>query len=287
MELSIIFILLFAALCHASWNGIIKSTPDADKQIVSILVNSAGAVFFASLYFFIPDVYGNVFENTDLVIVAIISALIHSIYWIVLPIMYKHMDISQSYPIARGLPPILLAIVSFYLVDDKLTFLGALGVVIASTGVILNAVPKRGNKFNPTNILPAFAVGLIITTYTVVDGYGMRNAPHPFQFLALYGGFELMLAIIILSYKKTKQPLNIVGNGKLIFVGAILNALAYGLVLWTMATVQLAYVSAIREVSTIFAVLIGVLIFKEKTGIKRFVFAGITVLGCVMIGIWG
>ena len=281
-------ILMFAALCHASWNGIVKSVDNSDKMIVSVLINSGvPALFFIIAPLLLPDGFISLFNSYDIILIAFLSALVHSVYWILLPEMYKIMDMSQAYPIARGVSPILVALVAFYVVDDELPFWGIVGVALASLGVLLNAFPKRGQPFYFRAILPALFVGVLITTYTVIDGYGVRLTEEPLRFFALYGFWKVIFATIILILQKNKVKLTFKNNYKMITIGAVLNGMAYGLVLWMLIIIPFAYVSALREISSIFAVLIGILVFKERAGFKRVVFATITIIGCVIIAVGG
>jgi drug/metabolite transporter (DMT)-like permease len=56
--------------------------------------------------------------------------------------------------------------------------------------------------------------------------------------------------------------------------------LGYGLVVWAMTQAPIALVSAVRETSVIFAVLIGVAVFKERLTPTR-----VTAIALVMTGI--
>ena len=283
-----IFILIIGAICHASWNGIVKFVDDNDKRSVSILINSGVSIgMFLGSTFFLKDGFLSVFTRIDMILVALLSGFTHLLYWITLPQMYKKMDMSQAYPIARGVSPILVAVMAFYTVGDSLPFWGIVGVLIASFGVLLNAFPKRGSTFDVKTIFPAVLVGVIIASYTVIDGYGMRMSEEPLQFVVLYGLVETILAMILLLREKKNKSLNLKANAKLIVIGSLLNGLAYGLVLWMMVVVPFAYVSSIREMSAIFAVLIGIIVFREKAGLKRFLFALITVIGCIIIALGG
>ena len=59
----------------------------------------------------------------------------------------------------------------------------------------------------------------------------------------------------------------------------LLAPLAYGLVVWCMQYLPIAYASAIRETSIIFATLIGFVILKEKEANNRIIPAIFVVIG--------
>ena len=75
-------------------------------------------------------------------------------------------------------------------------------------------------------------------------------------------------------------------NTKIISWGipaGILAILSYGIVIWAMKHIEIAYVSSLRETSIVIATLIGFLLLREKQAKKRiipaiFVLCGITIL---------
>ena len=75
-------------------------------------------------------------------------------------------------------------------------------------------------------------------------------------------------------------------NKNLIFTGmafGVLAPLAYGLAVWCMQFLPIAYVSSMREISIIFATLIGALLLKEKTASKRVLPSIFVVIGISLI----
>ena len=90
---------------------------------------------------------------------------------------------------------------------------------------------------------------------------------------------------LVVSFFFKNNGLRVV-NKELIFTGisfGILAPLAYGLAVWCMQYLPIAYVSSMRETSIIFATVIGLIILKEKTASKRilpsiFVVIGISLL---------
>jgi drug/metabolite transporter (DMT)-like permease len=64
-----------------------------------------------------------------------------------------------------------------------------------------------------------------------------------------------------------------------------LSLLAYGIVLWAQSRAPLAEVAAIREVSVVFAALIGMLFLKEQFGPRRVAAAVVIAAGVVLISV--
>ena len=63
----------------------------------------------------------------------------------------------------------------------------------------------------------------------------------------------------------------------------VLAILSYGLVVWSMQYIEIAYVSSIRESSIIFATAIGFLILKEKQAKNRLIPSCLIVLGIAIL----
>jgi drug/metabolite transporter (DMT)-like permease len=63
----------------------------------------------------------------------------------------------------------------------------------------------------------------------------------------------------------------------------ILAPFAYGLVVWSMQYLPIAYASAIRETSIVFATLLGFLILREKEAKTRILPATCVVVGISML----
>tara|TARA_A100001234_G_scaffold159472_1_gene140854 strand:+ start:249 stop:560 length:312 start_codon:yes stop_codon:yes gene_type:complete len=63
----------------------------------------------------------------------------------------------------------------------------------------------------------------------------------------------------------------------------VLAILGYGLVVWSMQFIEIAYVSSIREISIVLATIISLYILKEKDALKRIVPSIIIVSGVTIL----
>ena len=66
-----------------------------------------------------------------------------------------------------------------------------------------------------------------------------------------------------------------------------MSALAYALVLYAMSLNAMAYVSALRETSVLFAALIGIIAMKEPLGLRRILAAGAITVGIIVMQVAG
>ena len=268
-------LLLIAALSHALCHSILKY----NKNPLGIL----GITSIFEIIVFTPFVLTVPFPTPYIWILIITSALLHGFYRLLVIFSYKYGDLSFIYPIARGSSSLLLAIISLIYLTDKISLWGFIAIIIVCMGLFLISYSDR-LKFN----FSAFGLGVLtaimITTYTLVDGIGVRHSSNPYSFLywmLLLNGTPALIA----SFFFKNNGLRIV-NKNLVLTGVafgILAPLAYGLAVWCMQFLPIAYVSSIREISIIFATLIGLILLKEKTASKRiipsiFIVMGISIL---------
>jgi len=195
------------------------------------------------------------------------SAVLHTLYNLVLVAAYDEGDFSQTYPIARGTAPPLVAIVAAIAVGEELTAPRIAGLLCLSAGLfVLAAGPRR-----PRAIGLALLTGVAIAAYTVVDGVGVRHSGTPLGYatwLFLASGFATALVVRARSSR--------VAPTARATLAALFAMVAYGLVLWAQTHGKLAVVAGLRETSVVFAALIGAVAFHEPMGLRR-VFASVLV----------
>ena len=268
-------LLLIAALSHALCHSILKY----NKNPLGIL----GITSIFEIIIFTPLVLTVPFPTPYIWILIITSALLHGFYRLLVIFSYNYGDLSFIYPIARGSSSLLLAIISLIYLTDKISLWGFIAIMIVCMGLFLISYSDR-LKFNYSAFGLGVLTAIMITTYTLVDGIGVRHSSNPYSFLywmLLLNGTPALIA----SFFFKNNGLRIV-NKNLVLTGVafgILAPLAYGLAVWCMQFLPIAYVSSIREISIIFAALIGLILLKEKTAYKRiipsiFVVIGISIL---------
>ena len=268
-------LLLIAALSHALCHSILKY----NKNPLGIL----GITSIFEIIIFTPLVLTVPFPTPYIWILIITSALLHGFYRLLVIFSYNYGDLSFIYPIARGSSSLLLAIISLIYLTDKISLWGFIAIIIVCMGLFLISYSDR-LKFNYSAFGLGFLTAIMITTYTLVDGIGVRHSSNPYSFLywmLLLNGTPALIA----SFFFKNNGLRIV-NKNLVLTGVafgILAPLAYGLAVWCMQFLPIAYVSSMREISIIFATLIGLILLKEKTASKRiipsiFIVMGISIL---------
>ena len=275
LTLPVTLAVLFGALLHASWNTLIKSA--TDKSLDTALIHVMGTVLALPLLLIVglPPISAMPYLAASIVI--------HIGYYIALAGAYKHGDLGLTYPIMRGLAPLLVAIGSGALIGEHLSLLGWAGVAGISMGVLLVGLAGFGrNTSGPSNhraaVLFALSNAVIIAVYTVVDGLGVRvavaNGGSALQYVSglfLLDGLPYFL--LIMSQRSGQQRIDawayMQKRWPLALLGTVASLGSYGIALWAMTQAPVAVVAALREVSVLFAALLGVWLLKESFGFQR------------------
>lgn len=268
---------LAAAAMHASWNAVAKLVPDqrVSAGLLALAGLGAGAVGAAVLPAPHPDAWP--FLAT--------SAVLQGAYLLLLVQAYRHGEFGQVYPLARGLPPPLVTMASWTLLGEHLTGGQLAGVVVVSLALTaLVFASGRATVAGRSGVGLAALTGVVIATYTLVDGVGVRQSDHPLSYAMwlsfLQGG--PVLAVGRLRYGRGFGSA-MAGSARLGLAGGVLALMAYTVVLWAQSQAPLALVSALRETSLLFAGAIGALVFRERFTLTRLAATAAAVAGIILL----
>ena len=281
-------VLLGAAL-HAGWNALVKSS--SDKPLDTALVHLLGAVVALPLLAIVglPGPAGLPFIAVSLVV--------HIGYYIALAGAYQHGDLGLTYPIMRGLAPLLVALGSSSLLGEAPSPAAWAGVLAITSGVALVGLARSGDAMRHPQqhrkaLLFAFANAGIIAVYTVVDGLGVRaevaaggNVLRYVMLLFVLDGIAYPLLVWLrrgaagrahlLAYARQRWPVAALGGCASIG--------SYAIALWAMTRAPVASVAALRETSVLFAAVLGTLLLKEAFGLQRAIGTAVIVAGVMAL----
>ncbi|MGZ5180176.1 MAG: EamA family transporter [Ramlibacter sp.] len=257
---------LFGALLHASWNALVKSS--TDKALDTALIHLLGSFIGLPLLLAagLPPPAAWPFIAASLVV--------HIGYYVALTGAYRHGDLGLTYPLMRGLGPVLVAMASAAAVGERLSALAWLGVLAVSGGVLLLGLSRHALD-QPRAVAFALVNAVVIGLYTVVDALGTRSAVqaggNALQYVAaLFTLDGWPFALLVLArrgpaaawpYARRRAPIAL--------VGAAASLGSYGIALWAMTRAPVAIVAALRETSVLFAVLLGTWLLKEAFTLRR------------------
>ena len=211
------------------------------------------------------------------------SSLIHYAYYALIFVAYRFGDLSQVYPISRGLAPALVALGAYLLIGEKLPPAALLGLGAVSVGVGLLAFQKGRMPAEPKALSAAITTGLLIASYSVIDGIGIRLSGSPFGYIGWIFLLEFPVVLFVVGRRFSARAAVERKTILLGISGGVLAVLAYGLVLYAKTIAPLGAVSAVRESSVIIAALIGVVLFGERPWRRRIVSAVVVAVGVIAL----
>lgn len=270
----VVGLILSAALLHASWNAILRGGAD---RLWSITVMCAvSAVVALPFLFFLPLPARASWPCIGL------SAALQVSYCLFLVRAYREGGLAQVYPIARGTSPLLVTLGAVFVAGERLTPAALGGVALVSLGIMALAFEKARPSARST--LSALATGVFVAAYTLTDGVGARLSGHAQAYTAwlfLVQGAAMPLVYIALRGRLV-LPLRSAETWK-VLLGGVFGLLSYGVVIWALTLAPMGRVSALRETSILFAVIIGVVFLKEKPTLPRMAAALMIAGGAIVL----
>ena len=269
-------LVLLAALLHASWNAMAKSGGSPQFSIASYRLVSALVCLPLLFYFPIP-----LAESWPMLLA---STAIHTAYYVTLARSYRAGDLSQVYPLFRGLAPVLVTLGAAGLAGEYLGLGAMLGIGLVSLGLMsITFAGGALGRIPPLALRWGLATSVLIAAYTVADGMGVRLAGNPFSYIIWLFVLEpIPIGLWLLFRDRAGWGAYLRAKPGKICLGALAAGAAYAMVIYAMGVAPMALVSSLRETSVIFAALIGSLMFREPFGRQRIIAA---VLVCVGVGI--
>jgi drug/metabolite transporter (DMT)-like permease len=264
MPANALALVLAAAMLHALWNiAAKKAGGNHHFALISVLITCAMWAP-AALWFGLHEwVRWGAREWA----VLLASAVVHVLYFTVLLTGYRKADLTVVYPVARGSGPLLAAIGAVLLLGERLSALGVVGVIAVCGGVFLIAGgPALWRRAHDADARQRVLAGLrwgaltgaLIAGYTVIDGYAVKVLLIG-PVLVDYVGNLLRVPILLPAALNDLPGLRRAWRSQWrhALVVAALGPLAYVLVLYAVQMAPLSHVAPAREVSMLFAALIG------------------------------
>ena len=271
-------LVLSAALLHASWNALVKAASERAIMLaaVSLMHVATGAVLIALAPAPAAASWPSIAASTAL----------HYGYYALLFQAYRLGDLSQVYPISRGIAPAFVAFAT-YLLGESLSPGGWAGLAAVSSGIGILALGRGAAHADPRAVAVAALLGLNIAAYSVADGIGVRLAESPLGYMAWLFLLELPVVLVILLRRHLEGAALDWRVFRLGLVGGLFAVTAYGTVLYVNTLAPIAAVSAVRESSVVIAALIGIVAFRERPWRLRLVAASIVAGGVALLAASG
>jgi drug/metabolite transporter (DMT)-like permease len=252
-------LVLSAALLHAGWNALLRGGTDRAQSmlVMNIAVGVAGLAMLA---------VAGLPSSAAVYVVA--SGVLHLIYNALLVLMYRSGDLGETYPVARGTSPALVALGGSLFAGEWMGLMASVGIGLVCTGIFMLAAARAG-RLHAMNLPAALATGVSIAAYTIVDGFGVRASGNWVAYVGGIFAFFLVMPLWYLARRRfamfVMSPVEVAKAAS----GGLISLAAYGAIIWAMQTGSMGAVSALRETSVLFAALLGAIFLGERlTGLR-------------------
>lgn len=282
-------LVLLSALCHSTWNLLLKRAANPEVFAWSLLI--AGSVVLAPLGAVLFWLYPVPPSGYWFVLATVI---LHVFYFAMLGRGYSRGDLSLVYPIARGIGPMLVPVLAVLFLGEAVALPAAAGIALIIAGIYIVSWWGRFRQvlsdplalLRDGGVVYAVLTGLIITAYTLVDKQGVAHVqPFLYMYLQTIGAGIGLAPYILLQYRWSPVKREWQENFWPIVLAGILVFTAYGMVLTAFSISRVSYISPAREVGIVIGVLMGVLILKEPFGGGRLLGSAFIVAGLALIAL--
>ena len=271
-------LILLAALLHASWNALTKA--GGDPLISVAVVTGTGGLCAVPLILWLPLPGPETWKWLA------ISACIHYVYQLALVRTYQLGDLSQVYPIARGLAPLGVACLAAIGSDEFLEPGQLVGLALASGAIVSLGITRAPGQSTKRAVAMAVMTAVLIGLYTYTDARGVRSVESVEYFIGwsfLLGSVPMVLTTVILRWSTGLDSLRRLGPHGI--GGGLMATIGYAIALWALSRAPMASVASLRESSVLFAAILGTRFLGESFGRRRVVSAFVLVAGLMLVQI--
>jgi drug/metabolite transporter (DMT)-like permease len=277
MSMDVFLTVLGAAMVHATWNALIKT--DGDRLALIKVMSSTQIVMSLC---FAPFVTVPAAESWPYLVA---SSALNTGYILLLNRAYQAGDLSLVYPLARGIAPLIVAVISIAFLGEQLSHTGQMAVLLIGLAIMSLALTHGAASVRDLRpVLLALGTGAFIGGYTIVDGLGARAAGTAHGYVIWLSLLTSLSIVACVHWLQQGRRTSIGRRSRHAGIGA--GIMSYGsswLVIWALTLAPIALVSALRETGIVFAVIIGVVILKERLNLARLASIAATLIGTTML----
>ena len=308
-----IALVLVAAVLHAGWNVLLKTSGDTLSTAVRLQAIGTAVLLPIGIVAWLR--IGAPAVPPAAIGLAVVSGFLEAAYFVLLASAYRRGPLSLVYPLARGSAPLLAVVVGIALLQERLAPLALVGVGCLLVGILLVARPWRAFRAagaaHRGAIGFALATGASIAAYSAVDRLGVRET-EPWIYgsilavvatiltaTAVIGGRRLGLLAPVPARASAPAEGDEVAAGAATgarfgglardAVAGVLSLGAYLLVLLAYSFAPLATVAPLRESGIVLAAAWGAIRLKESSGGRdaatKVAAASLVVIGAILLAV--
>lgn len=269
-------LILLAGLIHALWNIAAKKA-GGDARF-AFFTSALMALLWVPLGWWLGRSAVPLWGAQEWTVVAV-SGLLHVLYYVILLRGYRRADLTVVYPLARGSGPLLSSLVAIAWLGERPGWVAGLGIAGVVGGVFLIAggpalwrsaqAPAQQVRLR-AGLRYGLLTGAFIAAYTVVDGYAVKwllLSPILVDYMGNFVRLALLAPVVLRDLPTARSLWH--GQWRAALLVAACSPVAYVLVLYAMRAAPLSLVAPAREVSMLFAALIGGHLLGEGARLAR------------------
>ncbi len=252
---------LLSAVLHAGWNAAVKASPRPAEAMAAQMLMSAVLSLPFLLWTGLPEpaawkwVAASTLTNT-----VAVTALLKA---------YELAGFGIVYPVVRAMSVVLVVPMAALLAGDHLGLAGLAGVGLIVLSLAILAWGTGHDRALPRRALRWIAVaGVATAVYVICDAQGARAAGSPWAY-----GLVVSITNAAAMWWRLRNlgtPLHLIrANWAVATPTAVASIASYLLILWVWSLAPIAPSSALRDTSSVFAILIAIVWLREPFTLSR------------------
>ena len=277
MDIVVFGAMLASAFLHAVWNAWVKSRRDSNAAIAALVIG-AGVPNIAVI-----AVLGWPAAPAWPWIACTVTLSIGALT--LLGAAYREGDFAVAFPMIRGLIPVVLVAAAVPLFAEAPTLFGTLGVASVSAGLLLIGwEAARRTRTVTLRGLALIALAAAVTAASVLtDAKGSRLGGNPVVYAATIAFLNGVVMAVLQALRGRRVDRMLVREWPISIFAALVSIVSYQLYIWSLQQAPVALVSAMRETSMLFALLIALVILRERFGLWRWLAVGLMLGGLALM----
>ncbi len=252
---------LLSAVLHAGWNAAVKAHARPAEAMAAQMLMSAVISLPLLLLTGLPQpaawkwVAASTLTNT-----VAVTALLKA---------YELGGFGLVYPVVRALSVVLVVPLATLLAGDRLHLTAFLGIalIVGSLGLLAGSA-SRDRSFPRRALLWVSIAGAATAVYVMCDAQGARAAGSPWAY-----GCVVSITNAAAMWWRNRQlgtpPALLAANWTVAAPTAVASVASYVLILWVWSQAPIAPSSALRDTSSVFAILIAIVWLREPFTVTR------------------
>ena len=215
------------------------------------------------------------------------TGMIHALYFGALSKSYEKGEISLVYPIARGTGVAGTSLAAYLLLNENISWVGALGISAISCGIVAVSLGRANSQEQFKSAILALLIGCTIVGYSLVDKVAVgRIHPVSYIFSMFFLAALFLSPYVVLNHRagcvdalrSMKGYILLIGPGSMGTYLIILFAFQFG---------NVSYIVAAREFSVVIGSALGILVLGESLTWKKVLGISVITLGLILVKVTG